>query len=102
MIRHIVWWTLKKEACGHSAQENAQIVQKESSVLHGIPGVISLEVSIRILPTSTVPVQVILQSCHEDQAALDGYQIDPAHKKFAQLIASVSETRSCIDYVAQE
>lgn len=98
MIRHIVWWTLKKEADGRSAEENGKHLEDASAVLHGIPGVESVEVSAQIQPSSTVPAQVVLTSTHEDMAALEAYKNDPVHIKFAQLITSLSDSRNCIDY----
>lgn len=98
MVRHIVWWKLKKEAAGRTAAENAARIQSSYQPLKGIAGVLSVEVSTRFLPTSTVPAQVILTSTHESADALKAYAIDPAHLKFAELIGSVCEDRNCIDY----
>ena len=46
MIRHIVWWTLKPEAEGRSAAENAELMKKAARGLIGkIPGLLSLDIS---------------------------------------------------------
>lgn len=98
MIRHIVWWTLKPEAMGKKAHENAIEAKEQSKMLHGIAFAQSIEVSITIEPSTTVPAQVVLMSAHADMAALNAYKNDPAHVKFAELITAISDSRNCIDY----
>lgn len=98
MIRHIVWWTLKEEAEGHSAAENAQKLVDASAMLHGIPSVRSVEVSCRIQPTSTVQAQVVLQSAHDDMAALQAYAENPVHLEFAARVKAVCSSRQALDY----
>ena len=61
MVRHIVWWTLKPEAEGRTAAENAKLIKQRLEALMGqIPSLKSLEVSYDFLPTCTMPVNVIL------------------------------------------
>lgn len=98
MIRHIVWWTLKPHAEGRTAAENALRIEEASAMLHGMPNVLSVEVSAKVQPSSTVPAQVVLMSSHEDVAAMEAYKADPVHLKFAALISVVCESRNCIDY----
>lgn len=102
MIRHIVWWTLKETANGKTAAENATSIVEASPLLKGIPSVESVDVSAEILPTSTVPCQVILVSSHADAKALEEYKKDPVHVRFAQIVTAVSESRNCIDYTVEE
>ena len=46
MVRHIVWWTLKPEAEGRTAAENAKLIKQRLEALMGqIPSLKSLEVS---------------------------------------------------------
>ena len=48
MVRHIVWWTLKPEAEGRTAAENAKLIKQRLEALMGqIPSLKSLEVSDR-------------------------------------------------------
>ena len=98
MIRHIVWWTLKEHAEGRSAAENAQHLVNASAMLHGMPMVHSVEVSCLIQPTSTVPAQVVLQSSHDDMAALKAYAEDPVHLQFAEKVNAVAASRNALDY----
>ena len=98
MIRHIVWWTLKEHAEGKSAAENAQHLVEASAMLHGMPSVRSIEVSCLIQPTSTVPAQVVLQSSHDDMAALKAYAENPVHLEFAAKVKAVCASRQALDY----
>lgn len=98
MIRHIVWWTLKPEALGRNAAENARIVIESSKCLLNIAAARSVDVSAKIQQGTTVPCSVVLVSTHDGPAALDAYKKDPVHVKFAELITAVSDSRNCIDY----
>lgn len=98
MLRHIVWWTLKDEAEGYSPEENARRVKEASALLKTIPGVISVEVSIDVAATSTVPARIVLQSAHADGDALNAYAEHPIHLRFVQLIRAVCASRQALDY----
>lgn len=102
MIRHIVWWTLKEEAEGRSAAENAQRLVDASAILQGISSVRAVEVSCSIQPTSTVPAQVVLQSVHDDMAALKSYADDPLHLEFAAKVKAVCASRQALDYAVDQ
>lgn len=98
MVRHVVWWTLKDNVDGKSAAEYARAIVEASSVLKGIPGVLSCEVSCKIEPTSNVPAQLALTSTHENAEALAAYQVDPVHVEFAGKIKAAALTRGCLDF----
>lgn len=98
MVRHIVWWTLKDKAEGRTGAENARYIKEHCGVLREIPGVLSLEVSYLIEPTSTVAAQLALTSTHESREALAQYQINPIHVKFGGLAKAVCASRSCLDF----
>ena len=87
MVRHIVWWTLKPEAEGRTAAENAKLIKQR------------LEVSYDFLPTCTMPVNVILMTTHDDAEGLKAYAEHPAHVAVGkELIKLVTESRQAIDY----
>ena len=74
MVRHIVWWTLKPEAEGRTAAENAKLIKQRLEALMGqIPSLKSLEVSYDFLQTCTMPVNVILMTTHDDAEGLKAY-----------------------------
>ena len=96
MVRHIVWWTLKPEAEGRTAAENAKLIKQRLEALMGqIPSLKSLEVSYDLLPTCTM----ILMTTHDDAEGLKAYAEHPAHVAVGkELIKLVTESRQAIDY----
>ena len=103
MVRHIVWWTLKSEAEGRSAAENAELMKKAARGLIGkIPGLLSLDISSSVLNSSTTPVELVLHSTHIDEAALKGYAVHPLHLECGKLMKAVAESRQALDYEIEE
>ncbi len=98
MLKHIVWWTLADNADGYSAQENAVRVKQASENLKSISAALSVEVSYQIEPSTTVPAQIVLQSTHNNAAALKEYAEHPVHLQFVKLIKAVSTSRQALDY----
>lgn len=98
MVRHIVWWTLKEQANGRTAVENAWHIQQASAMLHGMPALISVEVSAKVQPSTTVPCQVVLMSTHKDMEDLQKYKDNPVHLQFAKMVTELSTSRNAIDY----
>lgn len=98
MIRHIVWWTLMDNADSRSLRENLDHLEKSAQILKTLPSVKSVEVSSKILPSSTVEAQFALMSTHESMEDLETYRVDPIHKKFAEKITTMSASRNCLDY----
>lgn len=99
MIRHIVWWTLKPEAMGCTAAENAKKVKEMGDALMGaVPTLRSLEISIDVQAGTTVPAQVVLSSTHDDLAGLKAYAVHPRHLALVDLIKTVTDSRQAIDY----
>ena len=99
MIKHVVWWTLKEQAEGATAMENAQKMKKILDELRTLPGLTDFEVSITFLPSCTEEVAVILQSTHEDVDAFRAYMADPEHKNVVEFTRKVITARKAIDYV---
>lgn len=99
MIRHLVWWTLKPEAMGCTAAENAQKIKQHGDALLGqIPSLKFLEISLDIQPSTTMPAQVILHSTHVDMAGLKAYAEHPLHLELVELIKATTDSRQAIDY----
>ena len=101
MIRHIVWWTLKTEAEGRTANENAILMKQRLEALYGhIPGLLSIKVAVQFLESTTLPVHVLLTSIHEDVEALRIYAEHPAHVAIGrELVSLVTTSRQAIDAV---
>lgn len=99
MIRHLVWWDLKPEADGRSAAENAKLMKERAEAMMGkIPSLKSIEVSYTILPSTTLPVGVILHSTHDDAEGLKAYAEHPIHVEYGKLVKVVTENRRAIDF----
>jgi hypothetical protein len=98
MVKHIVFWTLKKPAAGRSAAENADEVRKRLVALNGkIPGLVRLEVGIDFGRTEA-SADIALYSEFKNREALDGYYSHPEHLAVAEFIGEVRETRLVVDY----
>lgn len=102
MIRHIVWWELKEEAEGGSLAENIERLLQSSASLQAIPYLLSVEVSAKIQPSSTVAAQFVLMSTHRSLEDLEAYRVDPTHTQFAKLVTSMSASRQCLDYLVDD
>ena len=100
MIKHIVWFTLKEEAEGASAAENAEKMVAMLRALEGkIPTLNSIQVSKDFLETTSEDVQVILVSTHDDAEGLAAYAGHPEHLKCVEVIKHVIASRKAIDFV---
>ena len=82
MIRHIVFWKLKKEAEGASAKENGQKMVDAFHALAGkIPGLLSIESGLNFnkaeLGNGDVEYDIALDTTFHTKAALDIYQNHP-------------------------
>ncbi|MES9996829.1 Dabb family protein [Desulfovibrio aminophilus] len=98
MIKHIVMWTLKDEAQGKSAAENAAEMKRMLEALEGrIPGLLHIEVSTDVFNASPA-CQVVLYSEFAARADLAVYQPHPEHQKCVQFIAQVVSGRGVLDY----
>lgn len=99
MIRHIVWWTLKPEAQGRTAMENAQLIKEQGlGLLAKVPSLKSIEISHVIKETTTLPVQLVLTSTHDDMAGLKAYAEHPAHMELVELVKAVVDSRQALDF----
>ncbi|WP_370261068.1 Dabb family protein [Limnobacter sp.] len=98
MIKHIVFWQFKEEALGNTKAQNMQLVKEKLMALQGvIPGMLEIEVGLGGSELECT-YDVCLYTVFTDKAALDGYQIHPAHEEVKQLIGQVRSARQCMDY----
>ncbi|NDV19619.1 Dabb family protein [Pseudodesulfovibrio sp. JC047] len=99
MIRHIVMWTLKEEAEGATARENAIKLKKMLEALNGrIEGLRSLSVSYDILAADP-ECHLVLCSDHDDIDTLDLYQGHPEHQQCVAFVKKVAAGRKVLDCV---
>lgn len=98
MVRHIVMWTLKEEAGGKSAAENAAMMKTMLEGLNGrIDGLRHLEVSHTIVAADP-ECHIVLMSEHDDEDALNHYQAHPEHQECVSFVKSVAASRKALDY----
>ncbi len=98
MLKHIVMWRLKPEACGHTREENMDIIEKGLKGLLGIvPGLLSVELGRDVLH-SDMSYDMALICTFPDVDAMQAYKIHPEHVKVASYIAEVKAERVVIDY----
>ena len=98
MVKHIVLWRLKPEAHGRPAADNARAIKEKLEALRGrIPGMLRLEVGIDFSHEETSS-DVVLVSEFESRAALDAYQVHPAHEAVKGFILEARSERRLVDY----
>jgi quinol monooxygenase YgiN len=94
MIKHVVMWKLYEE----NKATNAQIIKEKLEALVGvIPGLLEVEVGIDF-NKSDAAFDVVLYSVLESRAALEAYQIHPAHQAVVPVVKAVSSQRAVVDY----
>lgn len=98
MVKHIILWQLKDEL---SAQEK-ELVKREikeglENLKGKVPGLIDVHVQISALDSSNA--DVMLDVTMEDEAALKGYAVHPAHLAVADTkVRPYTKTRICMDF----
>lgn len=98
MLKHIVFWRFANEACGHTKQENMDIVAKGLMGLVGVvPSLISAEVGQDVLH-SDMSYDMCLTCVFNDLEGMLAYKDHPEHVKVAGYIAQVKTERAVIDY----
>ena len=98
MVKHVILWTLKDE---YSADEKAQIKQGIKEGLEGLLGKVPglKEIKVNISPLESSNCDLMLDSTLEDEAALKGYAIHPAHVEVADTkVRPFTASRVCMDY----
>lgn len=98
MVKHIVWWTLKAQAEGCSARENALKLKTMLDKLQGLDCVQHLETTVDFMPSSTEEAHILLLSLHENNAALREYAEHPDHVEVADFVRKVVASRKAFDY----
>ena len=98
MVRHVIIWNLKDEFAG---DEKAKIVAEIKEGLEGlkgvVPGLVEIKVNTTGLPSSNS--DLMLDSLFENEDALKGYAVHPAHVAVADgKVRPFVKNRSCFDY----
>ena len=98
MVKHIILWKLKDE---YTLEEKANIMSEIKEGLENlagvIPGLINIKVQTTSLPSSNA--DLMLDSTFENEEALIGYAIHPAHVEVADTkVRPFTASRSCLDF----
>lgn len=98
MIKHVILWKLKDEVADKTAVKRG--IKEGLEGLKGqIPGLTDITVRIEGLESSNA--DAMLDTTFENEAALKGYAIHPAHVAVADSkVRPFTQTRLCLDYEA--
>ena len=97
MTRHIILWTLKEMPEAEKARVKAEIKAGLEGLDGQIPGLVSIRVETRRLPSSNA--DLMLDSSFESPAALAAYATHPAHVAVADgKVRPYTAVRSCLDF----
>lgn len=97
MIRHIVLFKLAAEDEAQRRDDAHGIAERLEALETQIAGIQSIRVD-RDLGLVEGHWDVALISEHDDNAALEAYQVHPAHKDVFGFISSVISDRAVVDY----
>jgi hypothetical protein len=96
-IRHVVTWKLANEDASERAAQAAEVARR----LNALDGVVPELLSISAGANSLYPDanwDVTLVADFADAAALEAYQVHPAHEEAAGFIRSVVSGRVAVDF----
>lgn len=96
MIRHLVLWKLADDAADDKEGIVAELERRFEALVPAIDGLERLEIRADLGETDG-NWDVLLDADYRDTAALDAYQVHPAHVDAAAYARSVVAARSCID-----
>lgn len=98
MVKHVILWQLKDEL---SAEEKESVKKGIKAGLEGLQGLIPglLEIKVQTECMASSNADVMLDSTFEDEAALKGYAVHPAHVEVADTkVRPFTKSRVCMDF----
>ena len=96
MIKHVILWKLKDEIA-----DKASVKAGIKSGLEGLRGVIPglVDITVRTEGLASSNADVMLDSTFENEAALKGYAVHPAHQEVANTkVRPYTCKRACLDF----
>jgi hypothetical protein len=97
VIRHLVLWQLAAETPAEKAAVVAELTARFGALVPLIDGTERLDIRAD-LGTTDGNWDVMLDAGYRDVAALEAYQVHPAHVEVAAFVRSVVTARVCIDF----
>lgn len=102
MLKHVVMWTLKKEARGKSKEENLTAMYDK---LMALPAIIEeikyYEVGVNQSNRPSA-FDIVLISAFENETDLEMYRTHPQHMDIADFIKEVTKKTAVVDYETKE
>lgn len=96
MVKHIILWTLKEEF--NNIEIKNGIKASLENLKGVVPGLLEIKVITEKLPSSNA--DVMLYSVFENEEALRGYAVHPAHVEAADTkVRPFTQTRLCMDFI---
>lgn len=96
-IRHIVAWTLAADDADTRADQAAEVARRLNALVGVVPSIRSLSAGANVAyPEVNGHVAVVAD--FDDLAALEAYQVHPAHQEVAAYVRSVVASRIAVDF----
>ncbi len=97
-LRHVVTWKLASEDAGERSEQAAEVARRLNALAGVIPGLEAISSGANDLyPEANWDVTLVAD--FTDAAALEAYQVHPAHVEAAGYIKSVVSGRVAVDFV---
>ena len=98
MVKHIILWQLKDTLTDDEKATVRKGIKEGLESLKGVvPGLVDIKVQTEYLASSNA--DVMLDSTFDDEEALKGYSVHPAHVKVAdEKVRPFTQVRVCMDY----
>ncbi|MGM1017236.1 MAG: Dabb family protein [Actinomycetota bacterium] len=96
-IRHVVTWKLASEDATERAAHAAEVARRLNGLSGMVPQILSISAGANVAyPDANWDVTLIADFA--SIAALEEYQVHPAHEEVAAFIRSVVSTRAAVDF----
>lgn len=100
MVRHVILWKLREDLTeAEKASVKAGIKAGLEGLVGRVPGLLSVQVHTEALPSSA-NADLMLDCTLQDEEALKGYAVHPAHVAVADArVRPYTAVRTCLDFV---
>jgi hypothetical protein len=96
-IRHVVTWKLAAEDAAERASHAAEVARRLNALDGVVPQLLSISAGANVAYPET-NWDVTLVADFASVAAIEEYQVHPAHEEVAGYIRSVVESRVAVDF----
>ncbi|MCI1017303.1 Dabb family protein [Microbacterium sp. C5A9] len=97
MIRHVVSWKLAAEDAGERAEQAAEVARRLNALDGVVPQLRSISAGANVAyPDANWDVTLVADV--DSLAALEEYQVHPAHEEVVAYVRSVVASRVAVDF----